>query len=524
MYMRHFNFTTQPFRTITRMPGDFFVPYHQDVFGLLKEKCQTTGVTALLSDDSYLASQFCDALKKHDDTLLAINAFPKLSASGLLYKLNTTTKESKTRIQAIDAVLRQWKDEMLSRKTTRKVLVISHIQSMKANCHDALSMLLTRAQELDVPLSVVLMGSADQEAALQQSGLRESLHTHHTLRPLTCRESLGYVQAQCEAHGSDATPFTRARMRRMHVLTKGQTGKLNELAHLAMLAAWTERSAQVSPRHLRLAAGEVLPAKPKGKRLAVMGLFASVLFAACGWTLMPTITARLPVQLPVMASWKPQAPKTDAPAVPVIDNEVVNKPDAMHQLYTMWGYDATMEEALCQNAGQVNLMCKEGSAPVEELAKEGYPWIGEIKTGDHLNYVVVARVDDKSLDLLMNNRTWQVSRSWFNQHATGNYTQLHRLTPQGKDAVSAESSAKDLGWMDQQLSLALNLPETHTKVWTAELMQRTREFQQKMHLHVDGIAGEDTLMQLMRETRTTPSVLIQSANISATSNAQEKHS
>ena len=90
--------------------------------------------------------------------------------------------------------------------------------------------------------------------------------------------------------------------------------------------------------------------------------------------------------------------------------------------------------------------------------------------------------------------------------------------------MSAESSAKDLGWMDQQLSQALNLPETHTKAWTAELMQRTREFQQKMHLHVDGIAGEDTLMQLMRETRTTPSVLIQSANISATPTAQEKHS
>lgn len=137
---------------------------------MLKEKCQTAGVTALFSDDSYLTSQFCDALKKHDGTLIAINAFPKLSASGMLYKLNTTTKESKTRIRAIDAVLRQWQDEMLSRKTTRKVLVISHIQSMKANCHDALSMLLTRAQELDVPLSVVLMGSADQKPPSSSPG------------------------------------------------------------------------------------------------------------------------------------------------------------------------------------------------------------------------------------------------------------------------------------------------------------------------------------------------------------------
>jgi general secretion pathway protein A len=29
-----------------------------------------------------------------------------------------------------------------------------------------------------------------------------------------------------------------------------------------------------------------------------------------------------------------------------------------------------------------------------------------------------------------------------------------------------------------------------------------------MNLHVDGIPGEDTLMQLMRDTNTTPSVLI----------------
>jgi hypothetical protein len=47
----------------------------------------------------------------------------------------------------------------------------------------------------------------------------------------------------------------------MHALTKGNISKLNELAHLSMLAAWTERAAQVSPRHLRLAAGEILPRK-----------------------------------------------------------------------------------------------------------------------------------------------------------------------------------------------------------------------------------------------------------------------
>ncbi|MDR2262395.1 MAG: peptidoglycan-binding protein [Enterobacter asburiae] len=512
MYQSHFNFKNPPFRKITGLSGNFLVPYHQDVFNLLKEKTQKAGITGLFNDDANLLGHFSDALKTVNNTVLAINAFPKLSASSLLYKLSPGTKESKNRIQAVDTVLRQWQEEPSSRKAKAKILTIAHSEAMKESCLELLGMLLTRARELDFRLSVVLMGAADQEAVLmKQSDLREYVHTHHALRSLTCREFLVYVQAQCEEHGCEISPLTPARVRKMHTMTRGNITRLNELAHLSMLAAWTERAAQVSPRHLRLSAGEILPAKKHGTRLATVGLFASVLFAACGWYLTASVNARLPIQLPVPVSWKHQTPKVQAPVVPVIDNEMVNQSDAMHQLYQMWGYDASAEEALCQNAAKVNLMCRQGNASPDALAQEGYPWVSELKTGNHLNYAVIARVGDNSLDLLMNNRTWQVSRSWFNQHATGNFTQLHRLTPEGKDAISAASDAKDMGWLDQQLSVALNQPETHSRTWTTEMMKRTREFQQKMHLHVDGIPGEDTLMQLMRETHSTPSVLIQTS-------------
>lgn len=508
MYQSHFNFKNPPFRKITGLSGDFLVPYHQDVFNLLKEKTQQAGIIGLFADDAPLLGQFSDALKSANPDVFAINAFPKLSASSLLYKLNPGTKESKNRLQAVDTILHQWQGG----KTRTKVLVISHTEAMKDTCQEVLAMLLTRAQELGFCLSIVLMGAAGREAVLmQQPELREYAHTHHSLRPLTCRESLRYVEAQCEEHGCESSPLTPARVRKMHTLTRGNISKLNELAHLSMLAAWTERADQVSPRHLRLASGETLPAKKHGKHLATVGLFASLLFAACGWYLTSSIGAKLPVQLPVPASWKQQTPHVQAPVVPVIDNEMVNQPDAMHQLYLMWGYDASADDALCQNAAKVNLMCRQGNASPDALAQEGYPWVSELKTGNHLNYAVVARVGDNSLDLLMNNRTWQVSRSWFNQHATGNFTQLHRLTPEGKDVINAASDAKDMGWLDQQLSVALNQPETHSRTWTAEMMKRTREFQQKMHLHVDGIPGEDTLMQLMRETHSTPSVLIQTS-------------
>lgn len=525
MYQSHFNFKNPPFRKVTRASGDFFVPYHQDIFNLLKEKTGQAGITGLFCNDSALLFQYSEALKSSGHDVLSINAFPKLSASSLLYKLNPGSKESQTRLHAVDAVLRQWQEAPASRKAKSKVLVISHVEAMKDNCRDVLGMLLAHAQELAFPLSIVLMGSVDQETFLmQKSGLQEYVHTHHVVRSLTCREMLDYVQSQCEEQDCETSPLAPARIRKMHKLTKGHLSKFNELAHLSMLAAWTERAACVGPRHLRLAAGEILPAQNRGKRLATVGVLASTIFAACGWSLMAPISARLPIHLPVPVSWQQQTPKTQVPVAPTIDNEMVNQPDAMHQLYVMWGYDASAEDALCQNAAKVNLMCKQGTAPLEELAKEGYPWVSEIKTGDHLNYAVVARAGNESLDLLMNNRTWQVSRSWFTQHATGHYTQLHRLTPQGKDAISATSDSKDLAWLDQQLSLALAQPETHAQSWTAEMMKRTREFQQRMNLHVDGIPGEDTLMQLMRATNTTPSVLLQASHVTHNTSPQEKRS
>jgi len=517
MYQSHFKFTTPPFRNITCKSGDFLVPYHQDVFNLLKEKSQQAGITGLFYHDNELLGQFSEALKASNSAVMTINAFPKLSANSLLFKLNPSAKESKNKRQAVDAVLRQWRDARLS----HHVLVITHAQAMKANAVEALSMLLARAQELDVRLSIILMGNHEQEAMLKASALQEFVLTCHTLRGLTCREYLSYVLAQCEEHGADTSPLPPARVKKIHALTKGNISKLNALAHLSMLAAWTERAPQVGARHLRLAVGEVLPAPKRGKTLASVVLFASVLFAACGWMTTSTLTAKLPVALPVPASWKHQVKVPDAPALPEIAHEVVNQPDAMHQLYAMWGYDASADDALCQNAAKVNLMCKQGNASLDALETEGYPWVSEVKTGYHINYAVVARAGKTSLDLLMNNRTWQVSRDWYNQHTTGNYTILHRLTPEGKDEISAASDSKDLEWLDQQLGLALGETATHDKNWTAELMKRTRDFQQKMHLRVDGIPGEETLMQLMRETHTAPSVLIQASQSSPT--PQEKH-
>lgn len=523
MYLNHFKFTSQPYGSVTRRTGDFLVPYLQDVFALLMAKMKVPGIMGLFSAEPELLSEFVENLRGKNATAQAINAFPKLSANTLLYKLNPATKECKNKIHAIDAVLRQWQSETPSRREKGKLLMISSAEAIKENAWDVLAMLLVRAGELDFPLTILLTGNPEQESRLRNHpGMRARVHTSHTLRPLTSREYFGYVEVQTQEHGAEISPLTPARVRRMHTLTKGQISKFNSLAHLSLLATWTERAVTVSPRHLRLAAGELIPPKPRGKRVAAVGLLASVMFACCGWYFSPALTARLPVHLPVPTAWHKTLPKPVVSVEPNIDNEVVNQADAMHQLYVIWGYDASANDALCQNAARVNLICRQGNAPLATMEKEGYPWISEIKTADHLNYVVVARVEKNTLDLLVNNRTWQVSKNWFNQHATGNYTLLHRLTPQGKDEITAASSSSDMKWLDQELSQSLNEPITHSQGWTADLAKRTREFQERAGLHVDGIVGEETLMQLMRATNSTPDIMMQTATVNPQPKTQGK--
>ena len=109
-----------------------FWPYHQDVFNLLKEKTQLAGIIGLFLRRRSASGQFIDALKASNHTVLAINAFPKLSASSLLYKLNPGTKVIKDRMQAVDAVLRQWQEG----KAKSRVVTIAHAEAMKESCRE----------------------------------------------------------------------------------------------------------------------------------------------------------------------------------------------------------------------------------------------------------------------------------------------------------------------------------------------------------------------------------------------------
>jgi general secretion pathway protein A len=503
MYLKHFNFTTPPFKSIIDNTGTMQVEYHQDVYSLFAQKAKEPGIIGLFSDEDELLKQFTQQLVNDHVSAMSFSAFPKLSADTLLFKLLPACGSMKKSLHAVDAIIQHWLHEGVK----HKFIAISSLDAVSASGWKTLSMLIARAEDLGMPLTVLLTGTSESEKVFKtKSGLHALMHTRHTLRTLTRRECRDYVLAQTAE--AEQAPFSTARINKIHSLAQGNIIRINQLAHLSLLACWTERASRVSRRHMNLAASEVTLPRRKRKGLTALALLTLVASAAAGWYLSPSIIQHLPISLPVPASWK-HVEKPQAAQRPTLDNEVVTLPDAMHQLYQMWGYDASAEDALCPNAGRVQMKCEQGHDTLTALYQQGYPWVGELQLGSHLDYAVVAHAGKESLDLLINNRTWQVSRSWYEKHATGNYTLLHRLTPDGKESIGAGSSEKDIHWLDNTLSQALSLPATQSSGWTAELVSRTKTFQQQSGIHVDGQPGEETIIHLMRATNMVPTVTTQ---------------
>lgn len=508
MYSEHFSFHSVPFQKIINNDGGMILPYHQDVFSLFNEKASEGGIIGLFSAEHAVLDQFCELLRNAHHATIHLNANPKLSADALLYKLAPETARQKQRIVAVDGVIQQWRKQASS-----KLVIISGAHCLRYSGWKMLAMLIARAQETGLTLTFMLAGDLRAEQkCLNIESLSVQIRLRHRLRSLSAQECQAYIDTHTQTAEGKSNVFPRNRVRKLYRLTQGNITRLNQLAHLSLLAAWAERATRVSARHLRMAAGETLPVR-RGKGLATAMLVTVVACAAAGWFAPASWVARLPTHLPVPARWTQTAPPKVQSEAPSIENEIADMPNAMHQLYKVWGYEATADDALCQNAGKVDLSCRQGHATLDALVKENTPWISELNTGSNVSYAVVAHVGPSSLDLLLNNRTWRVTRHWYERHATGNYTLFHHLTPDGKETITTASSAKDIRWLDEALAQALSLPETHATTWTAELVKRTKTYQQRSGIDADGLPGRETLIHLMHTTNMTPVVSLATTSV-----------
>ena len=335
--------------------------------------------------------------------------------------------------------------------------------------------------------------------------LAQRITARYHLLPLSRADVDAYVRFRLQVAGCVQPVFTTGAINALHRLSGGIPRIINLICERALLGAYAAGRPQVTRKLLVQAAFDAMGIVPSRA-----GFWASVAFALCGalmvvagwfgwqqWGILPEQQinrVEVPVTLPPDAKLMKRFAK---------DIQQANYQDeAMMQLYRVWGYEAPLDQASCDAAPRVGLLCLSGSGKLDTVASLDHPAV--IKLFDENAqefYATLVRIDDKQADLLVDGESWRVERSWLEQSWGDEYQLLWQPPKSGSRMINAKSSGADLQWLENALSQAAKERPRKISKFDAPLAEKLKRFQQAEGLQADGVAGTQTLVRLNARSR-----------------------
>ena len=381
---------------------------------------------------------------------------------------------------------------------TPQPVMITGVEKFTPACFARLAAL---AQAPDRVFSgfILLACGADKKALT--CGLRPLAVSRFTLRRLTERECLAWLERELEQRGIADAGFSNRDKKQL--IRAGR--RAPEQIRLLMLSTrsylCSVTPAHVTASHIRAAIRACYGRWLSGGKALLLATLLCMTSGYAAWATKDKNAAWLEKLLPVAGS----APAPSAPGLEAIS---ASREQAMQQLFRVWGYDVTLQEASCENSARANLFCLTASKNLAALIDEGHPWIAEIVLQDKRYYAAVVGVAGENIDMLIAGKTWRATKTWFSRHATSRVTLFSKLLPSSADKISPRSPVQDIHWLDSKLSHVLLLNPLATEKWNAGLKERVKRFQKGAGLQADGSAGIDTVMALNQQTGDAPALKI----------------
>jgi general secretion pathway protein A len=259
MYLDHFGLHRQPFSEHasaealwqdTRMEEglarlDYLVA--QGTLGLVTG---STGVgkSALLKRFlSTLPQQQCEAIYCH------LTHLPSAS----LLKLVVTQLGEVPRFGK-DRVYKQIL-QRASRAEATLLLIFDEAHLLDGDALIDLRLLISSALDVGPPLKILLVGQDSLRHVLRQSrhtDLLNRVSVRYQFKPLTCEQTLQYLDFQMTGAGGDAKVFDESVKTLIHDFTGGIPRQINSLATACLLQAVARNAARIDERLFQAAAGE----------------------------------------------------------------------------------------------------------------------------------------------------------------------------------------------------------------------------------------------------------------------------
>lgn len=390
----------------------------------------------------------------------------------------------------------------------KTLLLIDEAQHLAPDVLEQLRLLTNLETNEAKLLQVVLIGQPELQQLLRQPMLRQlaqRITARYHLMPLSRADVDAYVRFRLQVAGCVQPVFTKGAIKELHRLSGGIPRIINLICERALLGAYGAGVPKVTRKLLIQAAFDAMGIRP-----SQVGFWATAGFALCGalmvlagwfgwqkWGVMPeqlVHRVEVPVTLPPDAKLVKRFAK---------DIQQANYQDeAMMQLYRVWGYEAALDQANCDAATRVGLLCLSGSGKLSSVAGLDHPAV--IKLFDENAqefYATLIRLDEKQADLLIDGESWSVARSWLEQSWGDEYQLLWRPPKSGSRMINAKSSGADLQWLENALSQAAKERPRKVSKFDAQLAEKLKRFQLAEGLQADGVAGTQTLVRLNARSR-----------------------
>ncbi|GGA81795.1 general secretion pathway protein GspA [Neiella marina] len=512
MYTEFFGLSEVPFSIAPDPAYLFLSDRHREALAHLTFGFNDTGGFVLLTGEvgtgkTTVCRCLLEQLPENTRTAFILN--PALDAQELLAAIcDELHLPYEIHQDTIKVLFDRLRDHLLERHEAGEntVLIIDEAQHLRPEVLEQLRLLTNLETNKKKLLKVILIGQPELQELLRQRELRQlaqRITARYHLLPLTRDEVIQYVQHRLKVAGCQRPVFTRNALNKLHKLSGGVPRLINLLCDRSMLAAYAAQQWQVDGKLLKAASREVQGLVEDTSQSnswlwqGISAVAASVVLVMLIWQFWPMAKPE-----PVIAEAQPES---DWMAVA---QQSRNLPEGFKELAAIWGVNEPRSD--CQSLRRYGLQCLWSQQPINRLTVLDHPALLKLQDDQGMQfYAVLTGVQGESVQLHMAGQQLETDMDWLLNHYQGSSVLVWQ-PPQGyQGSIGSNASASQIQWLETQLSFLQGQPPRVLKRYDAQLAERIRWFQLSQNLEPDGIAGDQTLIQLNAQMGDVPLQLSQ---------------
>ncbi|GGB66808.1 ExeA family protein [Shewanella inventionis] len=535
MYKAFYGLNDNPFSIAPNPHYMFLSDRHREALAHLTYGLGETGGFVLLTGEvgtgkTTVSRCLLQQIPENTDTAFILN--PSLTELELLAtlcdELEIKYGENPTLKQLTDLISMYLLNNHKNGRNT--VLIIDEAQHLRSEVLEQLRLLTNLETNTKKLLQVILIGQPELQQLLKRQDLRQlaqRITARYHLLPLDKEELALYVQHRLQVAGRHDPLFTRKAIAALHKHSGGIPRLTNLLCERALMAGYGQVKVPIDHKMVNQAAIEVLGDIDVSNDKRWPFVAAAALVLAFGlsfyWfnhtadesnnqtaAVLPQATASVPsatmkdaqptnvadsvVQQPVQASPAANAEQQILRQAMLQSSSIDN---AFAGLFGLWNKQPIIGLSACQAAQQQQLACYQQQGNWHSIMRLNYPAVVYLQDSQaNVFYGVIVERQAEQILLQLGEQQFWVNKDWFDRHFSGTFEILWQPDSVLPREIGQTSSLSQVQWLENSLALVNQRPARLLTQFDSELEQQLIAFQRQHGLKPDGIAGNQTLVQL----------------------------